>query len=443
MCVKPQELVRNLRALVSFEELEQVARETQALTRVRKLHPVEMLEAMLATMGHASGRLADAMRYLERERGIKVHRASFYKRLDEDFARFVHVVMERVLASRAAAEHPKLQGVLEGFRDLWAWDSTSVTLRQKLAHVFSKGSSEGGAGAKMHAAISLRSHLIVRPKLTAQRTHDAAAIDLGSQLEDVLVLLDRGYSGHKLFAAIAAGGGTFVTRLKTSTNPRIAAVHRADGAGGNAPAAAGRSLDEALEEQLVPMGGVVDLDVELSLDKRLMMPARVVGLPVENDGKRVMWWYLTNLPRTQYPAELLRDLYRLRWQVELLWKQLKGRFRLDDVEALTEHNVRVTMEAAVLAHALSLGVMHAVTTKSERKSLTLGMMALVFPYFAKNLVNLIRTDDEDQAREIARDIRSGVLHSARDTNPARTKRAAAKRAQRARQIKLATQNQAS
>lgn len=435
--MKPQELVRNLRALLSFDELESLARDADALSRVRKLHPVVMLEAMLATAGHAGGRLADALRYLERERGIKVHRASFYKRLDADFARFVHVVMERVLSSRAAAEHPKLRGVLEGFRDLWAWDSTSVTLRQKLASTFSTGCAEGRAGAKMHAAISLRSNMIIRPKLTEQRTHDAAAIDLGADLEDVLVLLDRGYSGHKLFASIAAGGGTFVTRLKTSTNPRIAAVHRADGKA--AAGVAGLTLDAALEEQMLPMDGVVDLDVELSIDKRLKMPARVVGLPMDVDGKSVTWWYLTNLSRVQYAPELLRDLYRLRWQVELLWKQLKGRFRLDDVEALTDHNVRVTMEAAVLAHALSLGVMDAVTTRTERKSLTIGMMALVFPYFAKNLVDLISTDDEDRAREIARDIRSGVLHSARDTNPKRTKLAAAKRLQRAR----ATQNQAS
>ena len=435
--MKPQELVRNLRALLSFDELESLAREADALSRVRKLHPVMMLEAMLATAGHAGGRLADALRYLERERGIKVHRASFYKRLDADFARFVHVVMERVLSSRAAAEHPKLRGVLEGFRDLWAWDSTSVALRQKLAQAFSTGCAERGAGAKMHAAISLRSHMVVRPKLTEQRTHDAVAIDLGTDLDDVLVLLDRGYSGHKLFASIADGGGSFVTRLKTSTNPRIAAVHRADGKA--QPSAAGLTLDEALEEQLLPMDGVVDLDVELSIDKRVKMAARVVGLPMDVDGRTVTWWYLTNLPRMQYAPELLRDLYRLRWQVELPWKQLKGRFRLDDVEALTEHNVRVTMESAVLAHALSLGVMDAVTTRTERKTLTIGMMALVFPYFAKNLVDLLRTDDEDRAREIARDIRSGVLHSARDTNPARTRKAAAKRLQRAK----ATQNQAS
>lgn len=427
--MKTQDVVRNLRSLLCFEDLELIARETNALSRVRKLHPIMMLEAMLATAGRGSGRLADALRYLERERGIKVHRASFYKRLDKDFAEFVHVVMERVLASRAAGEHPKLRGVLEGFRDLWAYDSTTVTLRHALAKVFSKGGESGEAGAKLHAAVSLRHHAIVRPRLTEQKVHDAKGIDLGTDFADVLVLLDRGYSGHKLFAAIEDGGGMFVTRLKTSTNPTIASVHRA---AMDARKAHGLTLDEALEQKLLPMDGVVDLDVDLSLGKNTAFSARVVGLPVQQDGKAVTWWYLTNLPRARFAPELLRDLYRLRWQIELLWKQLKSRFRLDDVEALTEHNVRVTMEAAVLAHALSLGVMDAVTTRTERKTLTVGMMALIFPYIAKNLVDFLGAANERDAKDIAADIRGGVLHSARDANPKRTARSTLRRLQRVR-----------
>ena len=101
----------------------------------------------------------------------------------------------------------------------------------------------------------------------------------------------------------------FVTRLKTSTNPKITTVHRA---AKNARVSHGLSLDEALEQGLLPMHDVVDLDVELSLGNQTPLAARVVGLPVEQDGKTVTWWYLTNLPRAKYAPELLRDLYRLR-----------------------------------------------------------------------------------------------------------------------------------
>jgi hypothetical protein len=352
--MKPSKVLKNLRSLLSYEELESEARAQGALMRVRSLHPVQMLEALLATSGQDGGRLADALRYLEFQYGVKVDRSSFYKRLDGTFAAFVHAVMERVMATRVAGEHPELRGRLEGLRDLWAWDSTSVTLRKRLATIFATGGDEGRAGVKLHAAISLRSSAVIRPVLTAQRVADEKAIDLGADLEDVLVLLDRGYSGHRLFAQIAAGQGWFLTRLKDSTNPAIRAVHR-----GKRKTASprGMSLDQALESGLLPMDRVVDLDVALSLGAHDSLAARVVGVPVVEDGETRMWWYLTNLPRKQYEPEIIRDLYRLRWQVELLWKQLKGRFRLDDIEAMTEHNVRLVMESALLAHFLSLGVL--------------------------------------------------------------------------------------
>jgi len=137
--------------------------------------------------------------------------------------------------------------------------------------------------------------------------------------------------------------------------------------------------------------------LRLSLGKRPAFSARVVTIPVINDdGEEVLWWYLTNLSRKHYAPETLRELYRLRWQVELLWKTLKGRFRLDDIEALTEHNVRLIMESAVLAYFLSLAVLDATTTSTERKKLTVGRMALLFPFVAGGLARLATTDDPAQ-----------------------------------------------
>ncbi|MDH5492276.1 MAG: hypothetical protein OEY14_10015, partial [Myxococcales bacterium] len=110
--MKIEQVLRNLREVLSYEELEAEARATGALVRERLLHPVMMLEAMLATSKGSGGRLADALRYLEYTDGVKVNRSSFYKRLDGSFSRFVHEVMKRVAASRTVAEHPELEGKL-------------------------------------------------------------------------------------------------------------------------------------------------------------------------------------------------------------------------------------------------------------------------------------------------------------------------------------------
>lgn len=262
--MKATKVLSNLRKLLSFEELEDQARASGALVRVRSLHPVMMLEALLATVGNTGGRFADALRYLEHVHKVRVDRSSFYKRLDTTFAKFVHDVMERVMQTSTVAERPALARKLAGLRDLWAWDSTSVALRRALASVFAVGRESERAGAKLHAAVSLRTQAIIRPKMTAQREADERAIDLGRDLGDVLVLLDRGYSGHKLFASIDDGGGLYLTRLKDSTNPILASIH-AGAAGILTPRQ--RTLDKALEEKLLSMDQVIDLDVELSLER--------------------------------------------------------------------------------------------------------------------------------------------------------------------------------
>lgn len=424
----PSKVLSNLRSLMSFEELEAQARESGALQRKRLLHPVLMLEAMLATVATTGGRLADGLRYLEFQHGVKVNRSSFYKRMNTTFAKFVDDVMNRVISMQVILEHPELQGKLTGLRDLWAYDSTTVSLRRALAGVFAVGEESERAAVKLHAGLSLRTRAVIRPRLTASKVSDPDGIDLGTDLEDVLVLLDRGYSRHRLFESITAGGGFYLTRLKTSTNPLITMV--AQGRAGDA-SPTGATLDDALEANLLSMDGNVDIDVELSLEKRAehqCLAARVVGVQVtDEEGATEVWWYLTNLPRNSYSPGMIMELYRLRWQVELLWKTLKGRFRLDDVEALTEHNVRVIMESAVLAYFLSLGMMHATTTQKEREKLTVGRAALLFPFAVQYLARLATTDDEDEALELAAFLRDRVLYGATDTNPKRTREAKAKR----------------
>ncbi|MCA9530910.1 MAG: hypothetical protein KC543_12300 [Myxococcales bacterium] len=92
------------------------------------------------------------------------------------------------------------------------------------------------------------------------------------------------------------------------------------------------------------------------------------------------------------------------------------------------------MESAILAPFVSLGVMEATTTPAERKMLTVGRMALLFPFAVPKLVERLlaedEDEDEDEALALARRLRGAVLHGATDTNPKRTRQATLKRAQR-------------
>ncbi len=57
------------------------------------------------------------------------------------------------------------------------------------------------------------------------------------------------------------------------------------------------------------------------------IPARIVGGPT----KKGVVWVITTLTRAQMSDQAVLELYRLRWQVELLFKRLKSLLHLDDL----------------------------------------------------------------------------------------------------------------
>jgi hypothetical protein len=60
--------------------------------------------------------------------------------------------------------------------------------------------------------------------------------------------------------------------------------------------------------------------------------------------------YLTNLARENYSAPDIAQLYRARWEVELLFKELKSRFGLDEINTTDAYII----EALLIMAAISL-----------------------------------------------------------------------------------------
>ncbi|MEL6368863.1 MAG: IS4 family transposase [Pseudomonadota bacterium] len=419
------EVAKNLEDLLSFEQLEQEARASGALQRkVKKLHPVRLLEAMLSTRRYRAGHLSAALSYLEMVHGIEVNRSSFYQRLTQGYARFVHQVTGRVLQMQVARSHPALQGRLEAFRDIWAYDSTTIRLRQALVKHFSSGGLQPKAGIKLHSAVRIRSGVLLRPRMTEERVSDHKGIDLGNCCEDVLILLDRGYSAHAMFESIDGNGGLYLTRLKASTNPTVVGVRSATSSENSGDGPIGKSLDKALDDaDLVLDQGPIDVDVLLTLRCGGTLPARVVGLPSCNaEGKNEIWWYLTNLPAELYEDEVVGQFYVLRWQVELLWKQLKSNFSLDKIPVVKEYNVQMLLDLSILGYVLTLGVIQACTTPKERQALSITMVALMMDFITKRLADLLDEPDPLRRAQIASQLRRLILHRGRDPNPKRARK---------------------
>ncbi len=104
------------------------------------------------------------------------------------------------------------------------------------------------------------------------------------------------------------------------------------------------------------------LDVRLVDSKGRTVIARVVCVPTEGEDR----YYLTTLLRSVFTPCDIAELYRIRWEVELFFRNWKGGVRMDHVHRLRNPtSLAVSVTAAMLAALLSRDLHAALEALSE------------------------------------------------------------------------------
>jgi IS4 transposase len=168
------------------------------------------------------------------------------------------------------------------------------------------------------------------------------------------MLFDLGFFNYRTFNSITRYEGYFISRLKSNANPTIVAVHRWGPAGG--PSCVGRKLQDVLGEL---HGEVLDITVEVCFQRRCYAGhrrrdrqlLRVVG--VWDAPSASYHLYITNIASDKLTAEDIALIYALRWEIELLFKELKRHYRLEDMPSSKKEVVEALLYAALLTLIVS------------------------------------------------------------------------------------------
>ncbi len=80
---------------------------------------------------------------------------------------------------------------------------------------------------------------------------------------------------------------------------------------------------------------------------------------------------MTNLARKEFFPADLAEVYRCRWEIELLFRELKTQYKLDEFDTSDEHVVRILLYAALLSLLVSRDLSALVTEQTDDE--------LVFP----------------------------------------------------------------
>ncbi len=207
---------------------------------------------------------------------------------------------------------------------------------------------------KLHLVMSVFGAGARKVTVTGERINERRRLGVGPWVAGRLLLFDLGYFKWQLFERIRENGGFFVSRLRDDVSPIIVAENRRWR--GASRSLAGRRLGD------VKAGlarEVVDLLVEVEFARRDYLGRarrertifRVVG--VRHGAARKHHWYVTNVPVTVLsPGEIART-YAARWEVELIFRELKSHLRIAQLTPARRAVVEALVYAAMIGLAVS------------------------------------------------------------------------------------------
>lgn len=345
-----------LNSLFSPEWLHETAKKTGFVRRERKIDPTLMFWTLILGFGVQLQRTLAMLRRLYEEKGeVHISSSSFYERFTPELVKFLRACVLHGLENITQSPNRILKERLAGFKDLVIQDSTVIRLHENLAKKWpATRSKKVAAGVKVSLLISAVADGAKRVMLRGERTSEVKTLRIGPWIKDRILLIDLGFYKHHIFARIDENQGYFVSRLKAKVDPLIVSTNRRW---------RGRTLDvvgKRLSEVLPKLKRqVVDLEIEVEFKRRTYQGKqrkdvkrfRLVAIYNEETGKYHL--YITNIPVDRLNAEDIAVLYSARWEIELIFKELKSRYGLDVLPTANPQVVEALLWVGILTLLVS------------------------------------------------------------------------------------------
>lgn len=247
-------------------------------------------------------------------------------------------LLERYRRSLPSTEHR----LLARFRQAFALDSTVTRVSVALEKAF-QSVHRGQAAVKLNVRFSLKNLVLDKLQATAGKSHDSRFRGITHQ-PGILYLFDLGYWAFARFQKIAQAHSFFVSRLKSSCDPLLTAVSQCEW-----HHLVGCRLSQIAH--LLSPGQPLDVRVTLSSAKkpRWNEELRLVGLFYEEEWR----FYITNLFDLTVTPQVIYDLYRQRWSIELFFNEIKHLLHAEHLISRTKNGIMVEIYSLLIGHLLT------------------------------------------------------------------------------------------
>jgi Transposase DDE domain len=279
---------------------------------------------------------------------------------------------------------PNQLGWMDLFERVLIKDGTRFDLPPQLAAHFK------GFGGKFNSDSSIciqfeydfKSGKIVELKLTSAIISDSkdAQLTIDNIQKGDLILRDLGYFGLNIFEYIAAKQAYYLSKLNTQT-----------------------AVFELKNNQYEPLDfhklylkmnqmEVKTIELEVYIGKTKKIPTRLIveqvpqqvyqqrirtkkketqknGFQMRDEYAQRQHFniYITNIEKEKLPPQAIRNIYRLRWQIELVFKQWKSTYGLDQTHPMKYERWLTLFYARLLLMLIHWQLYHKVKTDKYKK----------------------------------------------------------------------------
>lgn len=331
--------------------LSQLARVTGFIKRQRQVNAHQLVITLMQVLGTRSKvNLADIHRTFCSNSGMNIAYKPFHNQLKKKAtANFFEQLVGQALAQWLNHNTCTLPAH-SPFKRIELHDGSSLKLHNKLAsHYPGRFTATHPAAAELHVTMDLLSGHINYFQIAPDKESERLYQPYANELKHTLVLEDAGYFDIGYCFEIDKEGGFHIIRASNAINPEI--ITAVDEQGKEIKGLKGKSLRSLkLQKQQVA-------DITVKWAKR---PGTYRLIAFWDRRKSCVGYLITNLSRTDFSAAQIIELYSLRWQIELLFKEWKSYNHLKTIGTAQPHLVKTLIWASVLCALLKRVITYSV-----------------------------------------------------------------------------------
>ena len=259
---------------------------------------------------------------------------------------FETIYFELIKQYHSFISDSRLKGL--SIRNLKIIDSTTIRLFSDILRGVGRNPLDGSrkkGGIKVHTLMDAFSGVAEFVRITAAREHDRQFLYHIKLMANSWLVFDKGYNPFEQFAKWTAQKIWFVTRMRENAVYHVLKVITDRTKKKNAKG--------VLKEQYITVGYKGNQDEKRLKLRRITFKA--------DDGK--VYVFMTN--NFSLPADQIALIYKNRWMIELLFKQIKQNFPLRYFWGESENAIKIQVYSVLIAQLLMVVIRKKAKTKKS------------------------------------------------------------------------------